>query len=435
MTTRPTSLAVVVPTLDEAERLPRLLSDLEALDAAVIVADGGSTDRTAEIAATHGACVVEAHRGRGNQLRAGARACDAEWLFFLHADTRLSKAAAVALTDFVRSAEEEEFAHFRFALAGDAAFYRFIELGQRLRERWVGLAYGDQGLVVSRALFERVGGYPEWPILEDVGMLALLEGVGRRRVLPEALVTSPRRYETRGRWRGWLENAAIISLYRAGVSPGKLASWFPRVSTAEAVRQTVIVFAKAPRRGYVKTRLAAEVGGEDAVRIYRAIGRSTVDDLRRRAARIVVYHDPPDRDALAEVRRWLGTDGVKYRPQRGRDLGERMAHALEESLSVGHPACIVGTDIPGIGHEIVTDAFAALVDADVVVGPATDGGYYLVALRRPLPELFNDVPWSTPDVLRVTLERAARLGARVRLLEPKRDVDTGADVPPELLTA
>ena len=432
------ALAVVIPTLDEAERLPLLLEDLAGLDAIVVVADGGSTDGTRAIALGGGAQVVDAPRGRARQLRAGAQSTDATWLFFAHADSRIPTPSLQALATFVREASEHDFACFRFALGGDPFFYRFLEFGQRLREWGTGLAYGDQGLVVSRALYQRVCGHPEWPILEDVGVLERLRRHGRFRVLRAELVTSPRRYESEGRWLGWLRNTCIIGLYRLGVSPERLARRFPRQPSGRdrsPPRRAVIVFAKAPRPGYVKTRLAAEVGAEHAVRIYRTIGRATVDALRGGESRLLVYYDPPEDEAVVEMREWLGSQGVEYRRQRGDDLGSRMEGAFAECRAEAEKVCIVGTDIPGIGADTVSEAFRALEENDVVVGPATDGGYYLLALRSPMAELFRDVPWSTDAVLEITLERAAEIGASVKLLEPKNDVDAASDVPPELLTA
>lgn len=429
------SLAVVIPTLNEAESLPLLLNDLAALGASVIVADGGSIDGTREIARAAGARVVDASPERAGQLRAGAGSASARWLFFVHADSRIPTQSLDALSAFLRDAPENHFAHFRFALGGERPFYRFLEFGQRLRERGLGLPYGDQGLIVSRALYERVRGYPEWPILEDVGILERLRRHGHLRALREEIVTSPRRYESEGRWRGWVRNAFIIGLYRLGVSPERLARWFPRrpARAPTVVRRAVIVFAKAPRPGYVKTRLAAGVGIEDAVRIYRTLGRATVDALRGGEARLFVYYDPPEQETVSEMREWLGSGGVEYRPQRGDDLGSRLVSAFAECGRTAEEMCVVGTDIPDIGSETVEEAFRALTNHDVVLGPTTDGGYYLLALRGAMPELFRDVPWSTEKVLEVTLDRAAQVGARVALLEFKTDVDTALDVPPALM--
>lgn len=195
---------------------------------------------------------------------------------------------------------------------------------------------------------------------------------------------------------------------------------------------TVVVFARAPRAGEVKTRLAARVGDEAALRLYRIMGRRVVDELRDGPWRVRVDYTPAD--AGDEIVRWLG-DHLDLRPQEGRDLGERMARSLEAALARSDRACVVGTDAPGLRRSHVARAFDALDRHDVVLGPARDGGYYLLALRRPHPSLFTDVPWSTPEVLRVTRERARALALDVLELAPLVDVDTATDVPADLRPA
>lgn len=440
MSTGVRSLAVIVPTLDESERLPALLRDLRGVDAETIVVDGGSSDDTRRLAEDSGARVLVAPRGRASQLRRGAAATDAEWLLFLHADSRLPPASVAALSDFLGSARRTEYAHFEFELDGEKRFHRFIEFGQRIRQRVLRMPYGDQGLVVSRGLYEQVGGYPAWAILEDVGILDRLARRGRRSVLPAPLVTSARRYDSEGGWAAWLRNLGMMALFRLGVSPDRLVRWYaPHRSAGSSphatglARRTVAVFAKAPRVGRVKTRLAAEVGDDEAVRIYRVLGRDTVDALRSGPYRVVVYYDPPESATVPEMIAWLGREGVEYRPQAGGDLGARMAQAFRECFAESDEVCVVGTDIPEIGTDTLAEAFGALANHDAAVGPATDGGYYLLALRQPRPDLFDQIPWSTSAVGALTRDRLAATGSTVHLLEPKTDVDVRADVPAALL--
>ncbi len=233
--TSPAALGVVIPTLNEAEHLPLLLADLTALNLPhrVVVVDAGSEDETAARARGAGAQLLESEPGRARQMNAGARALDSVWLLFLHADCRLTAEAGAALIGWLDSAGAERAATFRFSLNGEGGFWRFIEFGQRLRQRLSGMAYGDQGLVLSRALFEEVGGFPDQPLMEDVAMIRRLRAVGSVDLLPAALLTSPRRYEREGRWRGWLRNVALIGLYLAGVSPERLARWYPSRTAAD----------------------------------------------------------------------------------------------------------------------------------------------------------------------------------------------------------
>jgi rSAM/selenodomain-associated transferase 1 len=194
-----------------------------------------------------------------------------------------------------------------------------------------------------------------------------------------------------------------------------------------AVSDRLIVFVKAPRPGAVKTRLAAALGPDHAAGLYRAIAE---EEIRRTAPRGDEYDrvfgfDPPD--ARDEIARWL--PGEERRPQEGPDLGARMSHAFAAAFAAGaRRVAIVGTDVPACGRQHVAEALNALDETDVALGPTHDGGYYLLALDRPRPALFQSIPWSTPSVLPATAERAGVLGLSVRMLEPLRDIDTLEEV-------
>jgi len=223
------SLAVVIPVLDEAQCLPLLLDDLRNLTQLtpldIVVADGGSQDETVTRALACGARVIYAPRGRARQLNAGARATSGEWLLFLHADSRLDAEARRVLASAARDPAPFQAAVFRYAVDLPPIWKHLLERGQALREALWGLPYGDQGLLIRRACFDGVGGYPELPLLEDVAMIRAL----RRRVnierLPAAVVTSGRRYRRHGVVRTSLQHMVLISLYLLGVSPERLARW------------------------------------------------------------------------------------------------------------------------------------------------------------------------------------------------------------------
>jgi uncharacterized protein len=200
---------------------------------------------------------------------------------------------------------------------------------------------------------------------------------------------------------------------------------------------TLLVFAKAPVPGRVKTRLAGELGTEGAADLYRKMGRLVVDRVRSGPWRTLILYDPPGEEA--SVRQWLGDGGdLEFRPQSGGDLGLRMAEAFAGAFGPGPriaPVVVIGTDAPGLDGALVAEAFTALNRAlgpDLVLGPATDGGYYLLGLRSPEPELFQGLPWSTNRVLGLTLERARKLGLTLSLLRPLSDVDRPEDLPTAL---
>lgn len=202
-----------------------------------------------------------------------------------------------------------------------------------------------------------------------------------------------------------------------------------------ASRDHIVLFVRAPFLGQVKTRLASEIGPARALEIYRALTEHVLTVVRSTGAQVFVAHAPADAGPV--MRAWLGDD-VGYVPQVDGDLGVRMADAFASRVADGADrVIIVGSDCPTITRETITTALTALDDADVVFGPALDGGYYLVAARELHAALFRDVPWSSTRTLDVSLTRARDAGLRVALLTPMRDIDTvddwrayGARLPP-----
>jgi rSAM/selenodomain-associated transferase 2 len=216
-------LSVVIPTLDANADLPRALKALQAAGSApdaaiheVIVADGGSTDGTVELAREAGARVVKAPRGRGSQLEAGAHAASGDWLLFLHVDTRLGEGWRAMVTRFAADpANGERAAYFRFALDDNRPAARRLERLVAWRCRVFGLPYGDQGLLIAREFYENLGRYRDWPLMEDVEF-----------ALPLDAVTSAKRYRRSGYVRQSLRNLLWLSLYFLGVSPRLLAKLY-----------------------------------------------------------------------------------------------------------------------------------------------------------------------------------------------------------------
>ncbi len=190
------------------------------------------------------------------------------------------------------------------------------------------------------------------------------------------------------------------------------------------------MFTRYPEPGLAKTRLIPALGPEGAAAVHAEMIRhtmATVDAFGAAspAVEVSVWHAGGDRDRFEA----FSGRGRDYRPQAEGDLGDRMRDAFNALLADGSSAVLIGTDSPGLSPRILGDAFEALDTADLVLGPATDGGYYLIGLRRPAPALFERMPWGTAAVREETLARAARLGLRVRLLEELDDVDEPADLP------
>ncbi len=208
-------VSVVIPTLDAADELPATLAALAGarLIREIIVADGGSGDATVAVAQAVGARIVIAPRGRGSQLAAGAAAARGDWLLFLHADCRLAPGWEPAVEAFVAaSGAPGRAGYFAFALDDTSRAARRLERIVAWRCRALGLPYGDQGLLIARALYQAVGGFAALPLMEDVEFVRRL---GRRRLSPldAPAYASAWRYREGGYIRRPLRNLLCLSLY------------------------------------------------------------------------------------------------------------------------------------------------------------------------------------------------------------------------------
>ena len=219
------AISVVIPTLNAALPLPPLLMAL-AGTGEVILADGGSTDGTVALPVR----VVEAPRGRGMQLAAGAAAAGGEWLLFLHADTRLEAGWQAAL--LAAMTRPDRAAYFRFALDDASPQARRLEALVAWRCRWLALPYGDQGLFVSRALYDAIGGFRPIPLMEDVDLIRRL-GRARLTALDVRAITSAERWRRDGWWRRSARNLSILTLWFCGMSPERLAKLYQSVPTEQ----------------------------------------------------------------------------------------------------------------------------------------------------------------------------------------------------------
>lgn len=210
-------ISVVIPALNEQGQIERAVCSSWRLDPLeVVVVDGGSHDQTAARARQAGARVVPARRGRGPQLNEGARRARGELLLFLHADCWLEPDAARQIQRAFTPGDLA-WAAFRQRIDGHGPGYRLLEAGNAWRARRLGLAYGDQGLVVHRDLLRQVGGFPDLPLMEDVGLMRRLRGSGRRALLDGPIHVSPRRWQQNGIVRQTVRNWTLLALYRLGV--------------------------------------------------------------------------------------------------------------------------------------------------------------------------------------------------------------------------
>jgi len=186
----------------------------------------------------------------------------------------------------------------------------------------------------------------------------------------------------------------------------------------------LIIFVKNLEKGRVKTRLAADLGDEQAMNIYHKLLVYTREITKQlNADKMVYYSDSIDNNDL-----W---DNMLFgkRLQEGSDLGERMQNALAEAFAAGKQrVIIIGSDCLELETYMIKEAFAVLENNDVVLGPAKDGGYYLLGMKKFLPTLFEDKEWSTPDLLMDTILDLKKMNAKYYLLKTLNDIDTAADL-------
>jgi uncharacterized protein len=195
----------------------------------------------------------------------------------------------------------------------------------------------------------------------------------------------------------------------------------------------LIIFTRYPRPGQAKTRLIPALGPEGAARLQIAMTQHSLRQARGLETPIAIYYTNGEE---RELRDWLVED-LRYQVQCAGDLGAKMLGAFWDILGEGiGAAVIIGTDCPGIDTQLLVQTFEALQTSDLVLGPALDGGYYLIGLRRVIPALFDNIAWSTDRVLNQTLVVANHLGLDVHLLPELPDIDRPEDLqylPPQLL--
>ncbi len=232
-------ISVIIPALNAERTLAASLTALvpAAIDGIVrevIVVDGGSRDRTSEIADIAGADIIHAPTGRGTQLASGAQAARFPWLLFLHADTVLQEGWENEVLSFMRQIERNDRADaagvFKFRLNDRGLKPRLLEAMVRLRCALLALPYGDQGLLISRRLFDEIGGYKDLPIMEDID---LVRRIGRRRIayFDSLATTSAERYQRDGYFARSLRNQICLALYGVGLPARTIERIYGRAKT------------------------------------------------------------------------------------------------------------------------------------------------------------------------------------------------------------
>ncbi len=221
-------ISIIIPILNEAKILDKTLSQLqpELGHHELIIVDGGSTDNSTCIAEKYGEVITSA-RGRAKQLNAGAAGATGDILLFLHADIWLEPGALAAVESALSSGYIG--GGFRQKIDGKSLIYRMIEIAGNIRGKYLKVFYGDSGIFLARADFEKIGGFPDMPILEEMEFSKSLRKRGKTTLIVPYIHLSARRWETKGILRTTLNNWLIILLYFVGVSPEKLAKLYSHI--------------------------------------------------------------------------------------------------------------------------------------------------------------------------------------------------------------
>ena len=420
------TLAIIVPVLNEGaalvERL-QALQPLRARGAQLLVVDGGSTDASVAVAVPLADQVLAAPRGRAAQMNAGACATRADTLLFLHADTQLPPDADVLMARALHAGHA--WGRFDVHIQGRHPLLPMVAAFMNARSRITGIATGDQAMFVRRTVFNAVGGFAPQPLMEDIDLSRRLRRVSAPACLKARVTTSGRRWDQHGLWRTIVLMWRLRAAYFGGASPQMLAGQYGYTTRAPAA---VAVLAKAPVPGLAKTRLIPALGAAGAARAQRGFALQTLATARAAATGPVALWCAPD--VLHRFFAALHTrHGVACEPQPAGDLGVRMGTVVQRHFAAtpAMPLLIVGTDCPVLTPAHLQQAADVLQTNDAVLIPAEDGGYVLIGLRRPLLPVFENITWSTPQVLMQTRERLLAAGASWQELPTLWDVDEPVD--------
>jgi rSAM/selenodomain-associated transferase 2 len=215
-------ISIVIPVLNEAPHLAKTLS-MQATDVEIIVVDGGSQDETVAIAQSFGVKVLQSAPGRATQMNAGAKVASGEILLFLHADTRLPDSFDQMIRDALKVAIAGA---FQLRIDANQTGIRWIERGVNWRSCYLQLPYGDQALFLRTETFQKIGGFPPLPIMEDFEFVRTLRQLGKIVILPKPVITSGRRWQKLGVFRTTIVNQIVIFAYLIGISPTRIQAWY-----------------------------------------------------------------------------------------------------------------------------------------------------------------------------------------------------------------
>jgi rSAM/selenodomain-associated transferase 2/rSAM/selenodomain-associated transferase 1 len=427
------SISVIIPALNEEDSIGKVVSAIPRWVDEVLVVDNGSTDATSLVATRAGAKVIfEPERGYGSACLAGIGAIqETDIVVFLDGDFSDRPEEMPLLVDPIASGEAEMVIGSRvLGKREPGALTPQAKFGNRLACALIRLFWNvehtDLGpfRAISRSALERLRMRdPDYGWTVEMQIRAAAEGL---RVI-EAPVSYRKRIgrsKISGTVRGVVGAGAkiLFTIFRSALG-------IRFAPSRQSRPERLMIFTRYPEPGRTKTRLIPAIGAERAAELQRRMTEETVLRAdacsRNRALAVEIRYDGCAEEHIAQ---WLGKER-DYKVQGDGDLGDRLERAFAESFRAGADrVAAVGIDCPDLTPEIMERAFESLRSKDLALGPARDGGYYLIGLRRHLPPLFRNVPWGSDTVLEKTLEIAREFRVETELLETLSDVDRPEDL-------
>lgn len=451
-------LALVIPALNEEQALAATLAEVPRYVDRVVVADNGSTDRTAEVARMQGAQVVhESRRGYGSACLAALSALQDDpphVVIFMDADHSDVPAQMDRLIDPIRIGEADLVIGSRVRGHHEPGSLTPPQrFGNALATRLLRLAFGARytDLGPFRAI--------SWPALRTLEMDDTNFG-WTVQMQARAAALGLLGYEVPVDYRPRIGKSKISGTARGVVLAGEkilrtIYTEWRRAKTllnpAESATRLVgpvpesgrelVLFTKLPTPGTTKTRMIPALGEQGAADLQRDMTRHLLREMQRLEP-VVAYASssgapnasqveqgqPGNVNPHAAMTKLFGPQ--RYTPQGEGDLGDRLTRAMRTAFERrASSVCFIGGDCPTLTEGYITDAFDKLTDHDAVLGPATDGGYVLLAMRRPCPELFQGIDWGGPEVFAQTQARAESHGITLAVLDAQPDIDRPDDLP------
>ena len=438
-------LSIIIPVLNEQKCIVARLNALQKLretKSEIVLIDGGSDDQTVDLAIPLVDKFAYSSRGRAVQMNRGVELATGDIFLFLHIDTDLPKFANELVVNLIAE-KSSVWGWFDLQFDNSSLLFKLIGGSMNIRAALTQVCTGDQTLFVTRNLFESIQGFPEIPLMEDVAISKLLRRNSKPKIVSTKVTTSTRRWEQNGVIKTVLFMWWLRLLYFIGTSPIKLAQRYypnsaeqcdkadsasPTEGTFRYPNARILVFAKAPFLGQVKTRLEPLLGSEKSLELHRVM-------IQRIAGLLSSIK-------LAPWQLWVSADksnefflsicnSEDIHLQIGSSLGEKINGSMREALlKPGVNAVIViGSDCPAFDEAYLESAIKQLSEChDIVLGPAEDGGYVLIGMKALNPTVFKGVEWGTDRVLGQTIANIDKLNLSYVLLDPLWDVDRPGDL-------